>query len=449
MSDEFDRYHDDARRGVCAHSDQSTRAIDHRCALHHVVGIEVGQTQLEHLVLVVGDHAQSVGSLGEHDHFLAELYGAGIGDRIEGLIGGGGEDEQGDRSPVIDVHDVGFVNTPIGETYRDPLTVADRERRGDEEWTIVHEHGHWSFVALGDTNARDIDVVTRESNHVSRVRVTVGRPGDDQQRRHDSDADEQRRGDDTAPGGLEWWFGIGGRGRGRADFGWMTPQSLVGGEWGLGNLGQRFRRRIIRCRIVIGAHEYRRLVKFFPQVFAGRPPATINRYHRSVHSEKNADHWFALTPDPLAVGDVYEWAVRGDCGAVVLFSGTVRDHAEENGERRDGVTHLDYEAYDEKVLPSFRAIADEVRVRWPAVGRIALLHRVGRLELGESSVLAVVSAPHRPEAFAAARFAIDALKSGSPIWKREEWSGGSAWGTGASVITEPSHVASLDESGAR
>jgi len=190
-------------------------------------------------------------------------------------------------------------------------------------------------------------------------------------------------------------------------------------------------------------------VKIFPQVFAGRPPATINRYHRSVHSEKNADHWFALTPDPLAVGDVYEWAVRGDCGAVVLFSGTVRDHAEENGERRDGVTHLDYEAYDEKVLPSFRAIADEVRVRWPGVGRIALLHRVGRLALGESSVLAVVSAPHRPEAFAAARFAIDALKSGSPIWKREEWSGGAAWGTGASVITEPSQVASLDESGAR
>jgi molybdopterin synthase catalytic subunit len=168
-----------------------------------------------------------------------------------------------------------------------------------------------------------------------------------------------------------------------------------------------------------------------------------------VHHEKTADHWFALTSDPLSVGEVYDWAVRADCGAVVLFSGTVRDHAEEAGERRDGVTHLEYEAYDEQVLANFRAIADEVRVRWPMVGRIALLHRVGRLELGESSVLAVVSAPHRPEAFTAARFAIDALKAGAPIWKKEEWSGGSSWGTGATVVTEPSAVASLDETSVR
>lgn len=173
------------------------------------------------------------------------------------------------------------------------------------------------------------------------------------------------------------------------------------------------------------------------------------RYHRSVQSEKTADHWFALTSDVLAVGEVYDWAVRADCGAVVLFSGTVRDHAEEAGERRDGVTHLEYEAYDEQVIASFGRIADEVRARWPETGRIALLHRVGRLELGESSVLAVVSAPHRPEAFAAARFAIDALKAGAPIWKREEWSQGSAWGTGASVVTEPSAVLSQTETSTR
>ena len=173
------------------------------------------------------------------------------------------------------------------------------------------------------------------------------------------------------------------------------------------------------------------------------------RYHRSVQSEKTADHWFALTSDVLSVGEVYDWAVRADCGAVVLFSGTVRDHAEEAGERRDGVTHLEYEAYDEQVIASFGRIADEVRARWPETGRIALLHRVGRLELGESSVLAVVSAPHRPEAFAAARFAIDALKAGAPIWKREEWSEGSAWGTGASVVTEPSAVLSNTETSSR
>lgn len=161
--------------------------------------------------------------------------------------------------------------------------------------------------------------------------------------------------------------------------------------------------------------------------------------------EKSDDNWFEITSDPLSVGTVYDWAVRPDCGAVVVFSGTVRDHADENGERRDGVTHLEYEAYDEQVVPRFRAITHEARLRWPSIGRVALVHRVGRLELGESSVLTVVSAPHRPDAFAAARFAIDALKASAPIWKREEWSGGSSWGTGANVVREPSQVSSPHE----
>jgi molybdopterin synthase catalytic subunit len=74
------------------------------------------------------------------------------------------------------------------------------------------------------------------------------------------------------------------------------------------------------------------------------------------------------------------------------------------------------------------------------VGRIVLLHRTGRLELKESSVVAAVSTPHRPEAFEAARFAIDALKSAAPIWKREEWTEGEDWGTGSHPITEPAQV---------
>ena len=75
---------------------------------------------------------------------------------------------------------------------------------------------------------------------------------------------------------------------------------------------------------------------------------------------------------------------------------------------------------------------------------MALVHRVGRLELGESSVVAAVSAPHRPEAFAAARFAIDALKVSVPIWKRELWAGGSDWGTGATQLAD---VAELRHAG--
>jgi molybdopterin synthase catalytic subunit len=74
------------------------------------------------------------------------------------------------------------------------------------------------------------------------------------------------------------------------------------------------------------------------------------------------------------------------------------------------------------------------------VGRVAMLHRIGRLQLADSSVVVVVSAPHRPEAFAAARFAIDSLKASVPIWKRESWAEGDAWGLGAHDLVEASDV---------
>ena len=145
-----------------------------------------------------------------------------------------------------------------------------------------------------------------------------------------------------------------------------------------------------------------------------------------------------LTDQVLPVGTAYEWCVQPQCGAVVLFSGTVRDHAaDQQGNLRADVSHLTYEAYDEQVVPAFEAIEAELRHRWPTAGRIVLLHRTGRLALMESSVLAVVSAPHRPEAFEAARFAIDALKASAPIWKHEEWADGADWGTGAHAPVAP------------
>ena len=156
-----------------------------------------------------------------------------------------------------------------------------------------------------------------------------------------------------------------------------------------------------------------------------------------VEAPQTGDDWLALTARELPVGAVYEWAVRDGCGAIVLFSGTVRDHAE----GRDGVEHLTYEAYEEAVVPRFAEIAGEARGRWPQIGRIALLHRTGRVAVGESSVLAVVSAPHRPEAFEAARYAIDALKASVPIWKHETWRDGAAWGTGATPISRAGTVA--------
>lgn len=153
-------------------------------------------------------------------------------------------------------------------------------------------------------------------------------------------------------------------------------------------------------------------------------------------AQEQGDEWFALTADELPVAQIYEWAIRPDCGAVVLFSGTVRDHAD----GRTDVTSLEYEAYEDAVIPSFKKISDETRVRFPDARRIAILHRTGILELGESSVVVAVSSAHRPVAFDAARFAIDALKESAPIWKKENWSGGSDWGTGAHDIVQPHGV---------
>lgn len=140
--------------------------------------------------------------------------------------------------------------------------------------------------------------------------------------------------------------------------------------------------------------------------------------------------WIACTDEPLPVSDAMAWAVMAHCGAVVSFVGTVRDHAE----GRADVIAVEYEAYREQVEPKLAAIAGSARQRWSDLGRLALVHRVGRLAVGDASVLVVASTPHRAEAFAAAQFCIDTLKRTVPIWKREHWAGGSDWGTGAQPI---------------
>lgn len=143
-----------------------------------------------------------------------------------------------------------------------------------------------------------------------------------------------------------------------------------------------------------------------------------------------------LTDTALDVGSLYESVLSPDCGAVVLFSGTVRDHAD----GRTGVTSLTYEAYREAATDKMHEIVAEARHRYPTVGRIAIVHRVGELALTESSVVVAVSAPHRPEAFDAARYCIDAVKRSVPIWKKERWAGGDDWGTNPSVLVPASHV---------
>src|SRR5262249_7354155 len=113
---------------------------------------------------------------------------------------------------------------------------------------------------------------------------------------------------------------------------------------------------------------------------------------------------------------------RPDCGAVVTFLGTVRDLT-------DGrvTVALDYEAYPGMAEKKMADIEQDTRARWP-VGEIALVHRLGHLEVGEVSVAVAVSCPHRGQAFEACRYAIDRLKELVPIWKKENWAdGGTEW----------------------
>jgi molybdopterin synthase catalytic subunit len=140
--------------------------------------------------------------------------------------------------------------------------------------------------------------------------------------------------------------------------------------------------------------------------------------------------WLGLTDGVLPVAVAADWAVLPNCGAVVLFSGTARDHAP----GRDGVEQLEYEAYEEQVVVRLAEIATRMRETWPTLGRVVLLHRIGIVPIGESSVVVVASSPHRPEAFEAARFGIDTLKATVPIWKRERWRDGESWGLEAQPI---------------
>jgi molybdopterin synthase catalytic subunit len=125
-----------------------------------------------------------------------------------------------------------------------------------------------------------------------------------------------------------------------------------------------------------------------------------------------------LTRDPIDFAALTEAVRSPHCGAVALFLGTVRDLT------GDAVTTaLDYDAYPPMAEKKLAEIEAEVRRRWP-VGDVAMVHRLGTLDPGDVSVAVAVSTPHRADAFAACRFAIDALKEQVPIWKRENFADG-------------------------
>jgi molybdopterin synthase catalytic subunit len=132
---------------------------------------------------------------------------------------------------------------------------------------------------------------------------------------------------------------------------------------------------------------------------------------------------FALTHHPINYHALTEAVRRPGCGAVCLFLGTVRDLT---GDER--TEFLEYEAYPAMAEKKLAEIEAEVHRRWPG-GVLAMVHRLGRLEVGEISVAVAASSPHRAEAFAAARYAIDTLKEVVPIWKKDiAPDGTAAWG---------------------
>jgi molybdopterin synthase catalytic subunit/molybdopterin converting factor small subunit len=127
-----------------------------------------------------------------------------------------------------------------------------------------------------------------------------------------------------------------------------------------------------------------------------------------------------LVRDPIRVDPLLDAVRHPAAGAVVLFLGTVREHS-----RGRQVHHLEYEAYEALARREMARIAEHAVQRWGV--RIAMVHRVGTLSIGEISVAIAVAAPHRRDAFEAGRFAIDTLKQTVPIWKKEVWSAGSEW----------------------
>ncbi|MBP7928976.1 MAG: molybdenum cofactor biosynthesis protein MoaE [Acidimicrobiia bacterium] len=152
-------------------------------------------------------------------------------------------------------------------------------------------------------------------------------------------------------------------------------------------------------------------------------------------TEPGPERWIELSEVPLSVDEAFAWAAEPGCGAVVLFVGTVRDHAD----GRTGVTKLTYEAYESEAIRRMQAVADAVLNKWPRVRRLAILHRTGDVGVTEPAVIVAAAAAHRPEVFEAASEAIDLVKATVPLWKKEHHDGGVDWGTCAHALPGDQH----------
>lgn len=161
-------------------------------------------------------------------------------------------------------------------------------------------------------------------------------------------------------------------------------------------------------------------VAIFPPVSGGGAAAPAQAQEAAIKR-------FEITTQPLSLDDVVRRVARPDCGAVATFAGIVRGQtATERGVR--DTDFLNYEAYTEMAETMLARIGDEIMAQWPKVAAVSILHRVGRLEIGEPSVVIAVATPHRGDGcFEACQYAIERLKAIAPIWKEENWADGQVW----------------------
>lgn len=131
---------------------------------------------------------------------------------------------------------------------------------------------------------------------------------------------------------------------------------------------------------------------------------------------------FEVTPDPISTDDVIARLADPAVGAIATFVGVVR--GETDGRQ---TLYLKYEAYPDMAESTLAQIGGEIQERWPSIRQVAIVHRIGRLEIGETATVIAVSAAHRPDVFDALHYAIDRLKEIVPIWKKEVWADGEAW----------------------
>jgi len=141
-----------------------------------------------------------------------------------------------------------------------------------------------------------------------------------------------------------------------------------------------------------------------------------------LHQGSQVTNLFEVTDRPLSADDIVGRLVHPSVGGVTAFIGVVRGQTDERETK-----YLVYEAYEEMAEDQLRRIGDEIRQRWASIREVAIVHRVGRLEVGETIVVIAISSAHRRETFEATHYAIDRLKEIVPIWKKEVYANGYAW----------------------